>query len=336
MPRLSKVLERLEDRLEARWGSWYARHKGRLPGYLLLTLVGWYFYGMLLNSLRLGIRATFHAPGEEVGSIWVYNPFRNWLTVWTPFGLGVTAVILLLICLITKKGYFWFSGYRYIRDPRGFDILPDGTHGTSGFLTEKEMRSFLELGPVDEVHGMIVGKYLRKEDDPDKYALYAAHEMRAGSNNSILCIGAPGSSKTRSFISPFLLGCARRTAEGHPESVIITDPKGELFERFSLHFRKTHNVKAINFLDMEHSDGWNCLDSLDRETDLVQTVANTIIQNTSGPREADDFWSRAELNLLMALIHYVCNLRDERGELLPIEQRGDREGVSDPGNREHP
>ena len=81
------------------------------------------------------------------------------------------------------------------------------------------------------------------------------------------------------------------------------------------------NVKAINFLDMAHSDGWNCLYSLDTETELVQTVANTIIQNTSGPREADDFWSRAELNLLMALIHYVCNLKDEQGRLLPIEQR---------------
>ena len=73
---------------------------------------------------------------------------------------------------------------------------------------------------------------------------------------------------------------------------------------------------------MAHSDGWNCLYSLDTETQLVQTVANTIIQNTSGPREADDFWSRAELNLLMALIHYVCNLKDEHGNLLPIEQRG--------------
>ena len=66
---------------------------------------------------------------------------------------------------------------------------------------------------------------------------------------------------------------------------------------------------------MAHSDGWNCLYSLDTETQLVQTVANTIIQNTSGPKEADDFWSRAELNLLMALIHYVCNLRDEKGNL---------------------
>ena len=81
-------------------------------------------------------------------------------------------------------------------------------------------------------------------------------------------------------------------------------------------------VRAVNFLDMAHSDGWNCLYSLDQETQLVQTVANTIIQNTSGPKEADDFWSRAELNLLMALIHYVCNLKDANGKLLPIEQRG--------------
>ncbi len=73
---------------------------------------------------------------------------------------------------------------------------------------------------------------------------------------------------------------------------------------------------------MAHSDGWNCLYSLEKETHLVQTVANTIIKNTSGPKEADDFWSRAELNLLMALIHYVCNLKDANGDLLPIEQRG--------------
>ena len=29
----------------------------------------------------------------------------------------------------------------------------------------------------------------------------------------------------------------------------------------------------------------------------------------------------AELNLLLALIHYVCNLKDANGNLLPIEQR---------------
>ena len=73
---------------------------------------------------------------------------------------------------------------------------------------------------------------------------------------------------------------------------------------------------------MEHSDGWNCLYGLDTQPQLVQTVANTIVQNTSGPKEANDFWSRAELNLLMALIHYVVNLRDANGICSPLNSAG--------------
>ena len=273
---------------------------------------------MFLNSIRLGTAATFHTEGEEVGSIWVFNPLRNWFVLFTPFGLGFTIVILLLICLITKKGYIFFSGYKFIRDPRGFDILPDATHGSSGFLTKKELEEFLELGSVAEVRGMMLGKWKKRPDDPDKYAAYVAHRMVPGDNNNLLCIGAPGSGKSRGFIIPFLLGCAQRG-----ESVFVTDPKAELFEKMAPYFTKHgYCVRAVNFLDMAHSDGWNCLYSLDQETQLVQTVANTIIQNTSGPKEADDFWSRAELNLLMALIHYVCNLKDANGKLLPIEQRG--------------
>lgn len=320
MPRLSKLVEKLEDTVENRCGSWYARNKKKLPFYLPLAVIGWYFYGMFLNSLRLGTAMTFHQAGESVQSIWVLNPFKNLFVLFTPYGLGVTAVVVLLICLITKKGYIWFSGYKFIRDPRGFDILPDGTHGTSGFLTKKEMGEFLELSSAENTQGMLLGKFKEHEDDPDKYATYVAHPMIAGENNNLLCIGAPGSGKSRGFIIPFLIGCAKRKSQ---ESAFIVDPKGELFEKLAPYFEEQgYYVKAVNFLDMEHSDGWNCLYSLDTEPQLVQTVANTIIQNTSGPKEADDFWSRAELNLLMAMIHYVCNLRDSNGNLLPIEERG--------------
>lgn len=318
MFRLSKYLEKLEDLASSRWRGWYARHRKKLPVYIPVALLAWYFYGMLLNSLRLGTAATFHTTGEEVESIWVFNPFRNWFVVFTPFGLIATLVIVLLICLITKKGYSRFSGYKYVRDPRGFDILPDGTHGTSGFLSEKEMREFLEVGNAGQVKGMILGKVKRHPDDPESMSQYVAHAMVPGDNNNLLCMGAPGSWKSRGFIIPFLMGCACRG-----ESAFITDVKGELFERLSPYFReKGFYVKAVNFLDMEHSDGWNCLYGLDTQTQLVQTVANVIIQNTSGPKEANDFWSRAELNLLMALIHYVCNRKDANGNLLPIEQRG--------------
>ena len=319
MRRPSKLLEELEDKLAQKCGPWYDRNKKKFSVYIPLGLAAWYFYGMFLNSLKLGTALTFCPPGETPPeSIWVLNPFKNWLALFTPSGLGVTAVILLLICLITKKGYIWFSGYKYTHDPRGFDILPDATHGSSGFLTKREMAEFLEIGSAREVRGMMLGKIKTRPDDLDKYASYAAHRMVPGDNNNLLCIGAPGSGKSRGFIIPFLIGCAQRG-----ESVFVTDPKGELFEKLSPYFtEKGHYVKAVNFLDMAHSDGWNCLYSLDKETQLVQTVANTIIQNTSGAKEADDFWSRAELNLLMALIHYVCNLKDDHGNLLPIEQRG--------------
>ena len=319
MRRPSKLLEELEDKLAQKCGPWVDRHKKKFPVYIPLGLIAWYFYGMLLNSLKLGKAVTFCPPGETPPEcIWVLNPLKNWFVLLTPFGLGVTAVIVLLICLILKKGYIWFSGYKYTHDPRGFDILPDATHGSSGFLTKKEMAEFLELGPMAGVQGMMLGKMKTRPGDLDKYALCAAHRMVPGDNNNLLCIGAPGSGKSRGFIIPFLLGCAQRG-----ESVFVTDPKGELFEKLSPYFaEKGHYVKAVNFLDMAHSDGWNCLYSLDTETQLVQTVANTIIQNTSGPNEADDFWSRAELNLLMALIHYICNLKDDQGNLLPIEQRG--------------
>ena len=183
MFRLSKLLEKLEDKSEARFKSWFARNKAKLPMRVPAVIVGWYFYGMFLNSLRLGIASTFHTGEDEIKSIWVLNPFKNWGAVFTGFGIVTTLVIILIICLITKKGYIWFSGYKYTHDPRGFDILPDGTHGTSGFLTEKEMREFLELSPAGKTEGMILGKVKKHPDDPDAYALYAAHRMVAGDNN---------------------------------------------------------------------------------------------------------------------------------------------------------
>ena len=115
MPRLSKLLEKLEDRAANKWGRWYERNKTRFPLYVVLALLGWYLYGMFLNSLKLGKESVFNTTGEVVESIWVFNPFKNLFVVFTPFGLGVTAVILLLICLITKKGYSWFSGYKFTR-----------------------------------------------------------------------------------------------------------------------------------------------------------------------------------------------------------------------------
>lgn len=324
MPRLSKFIEKLshtvekgESRVEKKAGRWYSRHKGRLAFYIPLALVGWYVYGMFLNSLDLGIRTTFPKNGEVVESILVWNPFLNWVTPFTPFGLGVTAVCGLLICLITKKGYTKFSGYKFVRDKRGFDILPDGTHGTSGFMDKKERALILDTGGVEELDGTILGKLKTDPDDDDKYAEYVTLKKNSGLTEHTMVYGATGAGKSRGFVKPFILQCARRK-----ESLVLVDPKGELFESMSgFLIDQGYEVRLFNLLDMEHSDAWNCLSDTDDDPNLVQSIAEVIINNTSTSEDRQDFWSKAELNLLVALLHYVRNLRGTDGKLLSIRQR---------------
>ena len=272
MPRLSKLIEKLEDRLSGKWGRWYARHKAKLPVYIPLGLGAWYLYGMFVNSLRLGKQSVFNTTGEPIESIWVFNPFKNLIAPFTPFGLGVTAVIALLICLITKKGYSWLSGYKFVRDKRGFDILPDGTHGTSGFMDKKERAKILETGPVDQLAGTVLGKYKEDPDDDDKYAEYVTLKKGSGLTEHTMVYGATGAGKSRGFVKPFILQCAKRAKLGlngvkdsrgqacQPESLILVDPKGEFYESMSGFLRdEGFEVRLFNLLDMENSDAWNCL-----------------------------------------------------------------------------
>lgn len=325
MFRLSEKLAHLEDRISARWGKkldrFLERRKGKWKLYIPLALFCWYFYGMLINSIRLGIESTFGGKPAAVTTIWVVNPFSNWLAVFTPTGLAVTGFCFLMFCLLTKKGYIWFSGYKYIRDKRGFDILPDGTHGTSGFMSKKEQEKVLLTGPISELSGTILGKQKDDPDDADKYAEYVSLRPNSGLTEHIMAYGATGSGKTRGLVKPFILQCAAK--RNTQESLICVDPKGELYESTSSFLREQgYEVKMFNLLDMENSDAWNCLSGIEKDKDLVQSIAEVIIKNTSNANERQDFWEKAELNLLMALMHYVATQTvPGTNELLPIQQR---------------
>ena len=46
----------------------------------------------------------------------------------------------------------------------------------------------------------------------------------------------------------------------------------------------------FNLLDMENSDAWNCLSGIEKDKDLVQSIAEVIIKNTaSNANERQDF-----------------------------------------------
>ena len=41
----------------------------------------------------------------DVTTIWIFDPIRNWLAVFSGFGLKATAFFVLMFCLVTKRGY---------------------------------------------------------------------------------------------------------------------------------------------------------------------------------------------------------------------------------------
>ena len=132
--------------------------------------IGLYVYGLFINSIHNGITATFGTDGDTPPLI-EWNPFRNFAALFTPTGFGVTFFLLAMLVLLNKRGkpYQFLSGYRFTQDKRGFDILPDGTHGTSGFMGQKEMGRILEYGKIGSLSGTILGKL---EDTSAGYTEY--------------------------------------------------------------------------------------------------------------------------------------------------------------------
>lgn len=92
------------------------------------------------------------------------------------------------------------------------------------------------------------------------------------------------------------------------ESMLVTDPKGELYESMAPYLEsKGYDVKLLDIKDangMVHSDSWNCLAEIEGDDLNAQIFADTIIKNTAG-KGKQDFWSDCEMNLLKALCLYV-------------------------------
>jgi len=283
------------------------KDKPKLRKLIFLSLTALYLIGMLINSVSYGIKNTF---GNYSRSVIEFNPIKNIIAVFTPTGLGIIGFVALMYCLFTKKGYSLLSGYKTITDKkRGIEILPEGTHGTANWISKKEMSEIFNIGDIKDIREPIIGKL----NDAD----YAGIKTMRGMNNNILVYGAPATGKSNGFVKPFVLQAAQRG-----ESVILVDPKAEFYEAFSEYFRqKGYTVKVFNLLDRSNSDGMNCFNDLQADNSLVQSVAEIVIKNTSNANEREDFWEKSEKNLLMALLHYVLDLKDDFGNLLPIEKR---------------
>lgn len=173
-------------------------------------------------------------------------------------------------------------------DDRNFVRSDKGTYGTAGWMDEKEMKSVLEVSSPTKAKGIILGE---KEGS----VISLPHDTHL--NKHIAVFGASGTMKSRGFVRNFLFQAIKRS-----ESVIVTDPKAELYRDTAELFRsKGYHVKVFNLVTPAHGDSWNCMSDLDNDTLMAQLLTDVIIKNTGGEK-GDHFWDNGESNLLKALI----------------------------------
>lgn len=201
------------------------------------------------------------------------------------------------------------AGFLYIKfgdkfnsqnqDPRGFAKSSTGSYGTASWMDDKELRQVLEVSTVEKTESMILGEQKGK-------LICLPQDTRL--NRHVAIFGASGTMKSRAVIRNALFQLIRRpTRNGETgESVLITDPKGELYADTAELFRKNgYEVRVFNLVNPEHSDSWNCMDGLVDNTLMAQVLTNVIIGNTTEGK-GDHFWDNGESNLLKALVLQVA------------------------------
>ena len=108
------------------------------------------------------------------------------------------------------------------------------------------MKRVLEVTSPAAAHGTILG-----EKNGKVVCLPADTKL----NRHIFVCGASGTMKSRAIVRNQLFQSIKRG-----ESVVLTDPKAELYDDTAELFRQNgYQVKVFNLVNPEHGDSWNCI-----------------------------------------------------------------------------
>lgn len=228
-------------------------------------------------------------------------------------------------------------------DERGFKMENSGTYGTSRLMKEEDIKEYLEVEPLERTSGVIVGripsadpnkkgdivsispdgrhyKYdalgrMAVEKMPDGTVKPVREKFKSNTNKHIMVVGSSGCGKSYCFARPSILQAIKRK-----ESIIITDPKGELYSDTARYAEERgYTVKILNLSYLQGSDSWDCLAELKGSAQIgieAQRFSHIIIDNTSNPNGGgDEIYANGEENLLTALVLYVLTCKEYTGKV---------------------
>lgn len=229
------------------------------------------------------------------------------------FSLAPVAILLTILYLFRSSIFL----------PKFEDASDFGLHGTSKWGKPSDVingkafsiRNVFNKNPLDAFQmekGIILSKI------PNKRELLIMPRDTSIDNRNVLVIGSSGSGKGQAFVFPNVLNHSE-------ETIIITDPKGEIYEA-------THQIKRdegyrlykVDFTNFKDCDRYNPLDYVRNDED-ARSVADTIASNSveNGKR---DFWTESAVSFLSAFILFVKVEHKEKANMSHVVKLVSRAG----------
>ena len=135
----------------------------------------------------------------------------------------------------------------------------------------------------------------------------------SGYHNMI--IGSTGSGKSQALSFPFIRVMAKAG-----ESMIVTDPKGELYEGTATELKERgYNIVILNFRDPQKGNCWNPFSlpyklykegNIDKSTELLEDLAKNILYDENN-KGADPFWENTAADYFTGLSLALFDDADE-------------------------
>ena len=208
----------------------------------------------------------------------------NPLPAFAPDLFFATIIFYIVILLIL----FASAGSMFFEREKGFGITTEKKDkGYSRWAKEKEIQEELTRVEITQKNSKAAGIPIMLNNT----------EMWVDNGEyHSLVIGATGSGKTQTVILPMVHSLAKAR-----ESMIITDPKGEIYEKTSNMLRaRGYQILLLNFRDPQNGNAWNPMSlpyqmyksgNQDKAIELLDDLALNILYDDSN-KNADPFWEK--------------------------------------------
>ncbi len=232
---------------------------------------------------------------SQDGTFYGLLPFKAFTFEYIGYTIGLfIAVLVLIFASVSSYIFDKEKGFGF-----GIHLSEKSSDGYSKWASEKDIKNdkgIVKVSPLDKdikAAGIpLINKGTEIWVDNGEY-----HN---------LVIGATGSGKTECVVKPLVNLLSKKG-----ESMIITDPKGEIYEYCGEYLKSQgYKIVILNFRDPERGNAWNPLSlpyqyfksgNADKGIELLDDVALNILYDSSSGKSDSEFWEKSAADYFSGL-----------------------------------